>query len=1478
MYKKDFGSTGNVPVFDNNGFIVDSTHNINAIISGSTGSTITASNGLTKIGTTLQLGGTLQKYATYIYADPNNAPNPNGYPAIIWFGASGQTSTPTGDSLNVVYYPLGGVNFTLSGASAFYDNIPKNSDISFAAGGLDFRTYSAVGSSSSFSQISNEVITVVSTSGSSSTTLDMVASDNSGLVSTTITADASSLTVSNQQVGLNYYETGGTGNGSFIDMESSTLTIGFMKSPQSASIIMLATGTTYNANVGGFAITDNFNNPANAARAIGRGSFAMGRGVQARADYSFAGGKGTTTNKQIFATGATSFNFSENNTTQTAFHGAQAANSFILGGLNHNVPRSASRSGIIGGSAIKVASGITDTVHFPKVRLGLGTGGGLTTTVSGTSFNLMHRNSTTGELQIVTSDFLLYANSYRQAVKMASTTNFSGGTYIATGATYNGSFIPIINFASSISARTIDGITLSTLAVGERVLLKNQTTALQNGIYTLNSSTTLVRAVDFFKTAYKGDIVYVQSGTTNGNTSWALQNANPITIGTTGLIFIPVNLPIVNNGLTNSGIGNRIRLGGILTGSTTIGLTANNLTFTGTTGTLRYGSDLSANYNVRSLIDKGYATGSTLYLAENGLTKIGNNKVKLGGNITGATTIGLAANNFTITASTGTIRYGGDYSANYNVRSLVDKGYATGSTIYLAENGLTKVANNKVKLGGTITGATTIDATTSILTLTGTSGQLNIARTTGSINVSSRNTINLIGKSVAGVDRTTLKLSATGATFTDARTGTTATGLRYAANYSANYNVRSLIDKGYATGSTLYLAENGLTKVNNNKVKLGGIITGDTSIYGDGHNFKVGINDISTQITGVELVVNNDPNNDFFTPYWALQEVFDDGFGSPVPLNGIQWLGGSNVASYIAPPTITGAYDIITKNYADTNYISVNSGAYLKNVNNDIGNNTFNVTGTTFRINTNSTNSVKFEVNKSISDSIRIQSSDASSQNYVRIEVGEANGNGANGRGIDMYTAIGGGVKTRLNISPSSGITVTDANANGGIRYMANYSSNYKTRSLVDKGYVTGNTILTTTNGLSKVGINQVGLGGTLTGATTITLNNNNITFTTTGTTASLKYGGNYSSNFTTRSLIDKGYATGSTLYLAENGLTKVNNNKVKLGGNITGATTIGLAANILTFTASTGTIKYGGNYSSNFTARSLIDKGYATGSTLYLAENGLTKVNNNKVKLGGTVTGDTIVKTTGGAGIFIDATNSASYLFNGDVQNFLDPIATVAVTDPSTIQLLVSDVNTGTNSYSEMITIDTGTIVLASSTSTVEVGNTVNSNVSSSYIQNIDLGSGRKALFSNAAAATGSEITLNVTDNSSKTTYFGITDNASTKGIRVTLPSTGHTFQYTADYSNGYKIRSLVDKGFVTGNTFTKSSATFGHKTLTGGTAVVTTTAIAAGSVVLLTIDGGTQTNAGTVRVSARSAGSNFTITSSNASDTSQVGWVILN
>jgi len=91
------------------------------------------------------------------------------------------------------------------------------------------------------------------------------------------------------------------------------------------------------------------------------------------------------------------------------------------------------------------------------------------------------------------------------------------------------------NLASLSGLLTIDG---HTIEAGQRVLVKNQTTASQNGIYVADSSS-WSRADDFDGTPAvdTGAFTFVEYGTVNGGTGWVLTTTGTITIGTTGLTF-----------------------------------------------------------------------------------------------------------------------------------------------------------------------------------------------------------------------------------------------------------------------------------------------------------------------------------------------------------------------------------------------------------------------------------------------------------------------------------------------------------------------------------------------------------------------------------------------------------------------------------------------------------------------------------------------------------------------------------------------------------------------------------------------------------------------------------------------------------------------------------------------------------------------------------------------------------------------------
>ena len=85
---------------------------------------------------------------------------------------------------------------------------------------------------------------------------------------------------------------------------------------------------------------------------------------------------------------------------------------------------------------------------------------------------------------------------------------------------------------------TIDGVTL---AEGDRVLVKDQSTQTQNGIYVVTATTTiLIRASDHNSDAEinAGNFVFVTEGTTYSDTGWVLQGPDPLTMNSSNLIWV----------------------------------------------------------------------------------------------------------------------------------------------------------------------------------------------------------------------------------------------------------------------------------------------------------------------------------------------------------------------------------------------------------------------------------------------------------------------------------------------------------------------------------------------------------------------------------------------------------------------------------------------------------------------------------------------------------------------------------------------------------------------------------------------------------------------------------------------------------------------------------------------------------------------------------------------------------------------------
>lgn len=120
--------------------------------------------------------------------------------------------------------------------------------------------------------------------------------------------------------------------------------------------------------------------------------------------------------------------------------------------------------------------------------------------------------------------------------------------YATTGA------LPAIVYSNGSSGvgATLTGVSVGSISIdsnspgiGDRILVKNQVSTFQNGIYTVTQTGSgiavfiLTRSTDFNQGSQidTGDSVFVNSGTVNGTTTWAYNGIDNPTMGTTAITF-----------------------------------------------------------------------------------------------------------------------------------------------------------------------------------------------------------------------------------------------------------------------------------------------------------------------------------------------------------------------------------------------------------------------------------------------------------------------------------------------------------------------------------------------------------------------------------------------------------------------------------------------------------------------------------------------------------------------------------------------------------------------------------------------------------------------------------------------------------------------------------------------------------------------------------------------------------------------------
>lgn len=228
--------------------------------------------------------------------------------------------------------------------------------------------------------------------------------------------------------------------------------------------------------------------------------------------------------------------------------------------------------------------------------------------------------------------------------------------------------------------QTVDGVAL---IAGDRVLVKDQSTASQNGIYVVASGA-WSRSTDADTDAevHAGMFTFVEQGTVNADSGWVLTTDNPIVVGTTTLTFAQFSGAgqiTAGNGLTKT--GNTLNVGagtGITVNADDVALTGQALAFhnLGTNGMVaRTGSGTVAARTISGTTNRVTVT--------NGDGVSGNPTIDIASNYDGQNTI----------TTLGTVTTGAwnatTIGAIYGGTGLTS--YATGDIIYAsASNTLAK--------------------------------------------------------------------------------------------------------------------------------------------------------------------------------------------------------------------------------------------------------------------------------------------------------------------------------------------------------------------------------------------------------------------------------------------------------------------------------------------------------------------------------------------------------------------------------------------------------------------------------------------------------------------------------------------------------------------------------------------------------------------------------------------------------------------
>lgn len=178
---------------------------------------------------------------------------------------------------------------------------------------------------------------------------------------------------------------------------------------------------------------------------------------------SLSGGIGLSFSKPLNTGGRAAFGWYESTAAQTSGHGAQAANSAIIGGIDENIPNTSTGSTITASNTGKVSSGVTYTLHSDNLRIKNNTYlGAFTVTPNstlqvggGVSFPYVAK---TANYTIAATDYLIDCTANSFTVTFPTAAGITGRIYVIRN-----SGVGTITLATT-SSQTINGAAPGTQA------------------------------------------------------------------------------------------------------------------------------------------------------------------------------------------------------------------------------------------------------------------------------------------------------------------------------------------------------------------------------------------------------------------------------------------------------------------------------------------------------------------------------------------------------------------------------------------------------------------------------------------------------------------------------------------------------------------------------------------------------------------------------------------------------------------------------------------------------------------------------------------------------------------------------------------------------------------------------------------------------------------------------------------------------